>query len=479
MVREKKNHPAQTDRVAALLDSLTKRLTNQPDRPLATEEICNLARQPEFLDKITQMLPELWEGQTLNAAWLYQTYTDLWLEQEGVQGHTLLTPDDRRLLAEELAVEMLRTGEPAIHYSRIPARVKAHFQLERVEEIDHFEADIRTCNFLSRDDAGNYAFTHKSFIEFFAASRLHQLMLEDHATAGGLVCIDKKVRLFLTDLFALEPKPEPGPPYTPPEGFVWVPPGEFILGGKDGLPLQIARLEAGFFAARTPVTNEQYARFVAKTGHEPPEHWRGPRPSDGLANHPVVNVSWYDAEVYCQWLTEQLPVADPELQVWHTGKSEMVTVRLPTEQEWEKATRGYDGREYPWGEWAEERCNTEESGIGKTSPVGQFSPAGDSPYGLQDAAGNVREWTASEWEAGDFRRVLRSGSFIYFRHSARCTYREKFFPNLPWYIYGFRIVVSPIPPASALRHSVLCIAAEMAQGEEEEVNCRLSVNQPV
>jgi len=400
-----------------------QRIYNLPD----------LARRPVLLDMIARTLPDLKEGEAINAARLYQVYTDLWLEREIAKGRTLITSDHRRLFAEELAMEMLRTGELAVHYGRIPGRVKTHFGLEKAEEIDYFEADVRTCNFLGRDAAGNYAFAHKSFMEFFCACRLHRLMLENRATAGGPVPINEEERLFLGDLFALQPKAEPGPPHEPPEGFVWVPPGEHILGGRNGLDLQITRLEEGFFAARTPVTNAQYARFVAETGREPPQYWRGKRPPARLADHPVVYVTWHDAVAYAEW----------------------AGARLPTEQEWEKAARGTDGREYPWGEWGEGRCNTGEAGIGDTSPVGQFSPGGDSPYGLQDAAGQVWEWTASEWEPGGSLRVLRGGSFYVNRDLARCTYRRWDDPNLDWSHRGFRVVVSPISPSSALRHSAL------------------------
>ncbi len=142
------------------------------------------------------------------------------MEREERKGRTLITSADRRLFAKELAMEMLRMEELNIHFSRIPGRVKTHFRLDKGEEIDYFEADVRTCNFLNRDDVGNYRFVHKSFIEFFAACRLHQLMLEDRATVNDSVCINEAVRLFLTDLFALEPKEEPGLPCEPPDGFV-------------------------------------------------------------------------------------------------------------------------------------------------------------------------------------------------------------------------------------------------------------------
>ncbi|MDY6877978.1 MAG: SUMF1/EgtB/PvdO family nonheme iron enzyme [Chloroflexota bacterium] len=417
-----------------------QRIYNLPD----------LARRPVLLDMIVQTLPDIKEGETVNAARLYQKCTSLWLERELAKERTLLTSDDRRLFAEELAMEMLRTGELTIHYSRIPDRVKTHFRLEQAEEIDYFEADVRTCNFLSRDDAGHYAFVHKSFMEFFAASRLHRLMLDDRATADGPVPINEEVRFFLNNLFALQPRSEPGPPYKPPDGFVWVPPGEFVLGAEGELPLQITRLDEGFFAARTPVTNAQYARFVAETRHKPPSHWKGARPPTRLADHPVVYVTWHDAVAYCEW----------------------AGARLPTEQEWEKAVRGYDGREYPWGEWTEGRCNTNEASIGKPSPVGQFSPDGDSPYGLQDAAGNVWEWMATEVKIGDDAlRVLRGGSFYSDRRLARCACRRWLSPFFVWFCGGFRVVVSPISlpplPSDTLHSGTLDLGADCVLSERE------------
>jgi formylglycine-generating enzyme required for sulfatase activity len=389
-----------------------QRIYNLPD----------LARRPALLDMIARTLPDLREGETINAARLYQVYIGGWLERDVAKGRTLITPDDRRLFAEELAMEMLCSEELALHYSRIPDRVKERFGLEKAEEIDHFEADVRTCNFLNRDDEGNYAFVHKSFLEFFAASRLHRLMLTDSATANGPVRINEEVRFFLNNLFALEPKAEPNPPHEPPEGFVWVPPGEYIAGDEGELPLQIALLKEGFFIARTPVTNAQYARFVAETGHRAPGYWKGMTPPGETANHPVVYVSYHDAMAYAEW----------------------AGLRLPTEEEWEKAARGYDGREYPWGEWKDGLCNTGETDILDLTPVGRYSPEGDSPYGLQDAAGNVWEWTSSEYETGGGKRVVRGGSWDWGQNEARCSSRwTEVFTYASVTASGFRCV-SPV-----------------------------------
>jgi formylglycine-generating enzyme required for sulfatase activity len=168
-----------------------------------------------------------------------------------------------------------------------------------------------------------------------------------------------------------------------------------------------------FWIGRAPVTNAEYARFAAATGYEPPGHWERQAPPEGIAAHPVTHVSWSDAVAYAEWL----------------GR------RLPTEEEWEKAARGSDGRAYPWGAWVEGRCNTKEVGAGTTTPVGQYSPDGDSPYGCVDMAGNVFEWTAST--EGKYQ-VLRGGSFNHGREMAGCVFRIRHKPSYRYRNLGFR-----------------------------------------
>ncbi|MCP4418854.1 MAG: formylglycine-generating enzyme family protein [Chloroflexi bacterium] len=147
-----------------------------------------------------------------------------------------------------------------------------------------------------------------------------------------------------------------------------IPASAFLFGDKK----QPAFLP-DFWMAKTPVTNAHYAKFVQDAGQKAPSHWQDGQYPKALADHPVVHVFWHDAVAYAQW----------------------AGLQLPTDQQWEKAARGDDGRKYPWGNEWKPYCNSEEAGIGTTTPVGYYSPFGDSPYGCVDMSGNVWEWTNS------------------------------------------------------------------------------------
>lgn len=137
-------------------------------------------------------------------------------------------------------------------------------------------------------------------------------------------------------------------------------------------------LLGAFAIAETLATNALYARFQTATGAHRPITWRDELPAH-LHTHPVVDVSWHDAQTFCTWLRSA------------TGQP----FRLPTEAEWETAARGEDARSFPWGNTFDPmRCNVKESAIGATTPVDRYT-TGASPYGILDLAGNVWEWTQS------------------------------------------------------------------------------------
>ena len=167
-----------------------------------------------------------------------------------------------------------------------------------------------------------------------------------------------------------------------------------------------------YWIGKYPVTNAQYKAFVEASGHQQPDHFKNGKIPKGKNDHPVVEVSWHDARAFCDWASQ---ISD-------------AVIRLPTEAEWEKAARGKEGRIYPWGDQKPDvgLCNFDQN-IGGTTLVGRYSPAGDSPYGCADMAGNVWEWTSSlkkdyPYRAGDGRenleagddvhRVLRGGSWL-------------------------------------------------------------------
>lgn len=180
----------------------------------------------------------------------------------------------------------------------------------------------------------------------------------------------------------------------PPEGMVYVPEGWFLMGSteKDGRVGQAVGVNElpqhkvyvkGFYIDRYEVTTGEFRGFVKETNRTPPAIWTKPEwirmypaPVD---NHAMNAVMWFDADDYCRWVGE----------------------RLPTEEEWEKAARGIDGRQWPWGNELNTLeklyANTQEAGIGWTMPVGSYSD-GVSPYGAYDMAGNVMEWTSTWYE---------------------------------------------------------------------------------
>ena len=221
-----------------------------------------------------------------------------------------------------------------------------------------------------------------------------------------------------------------------------IPAGEFIMGSNerwdDEAPEHISETDA-FYIDLNEVTNADYKIFVDATRREHPFHWPEGNIPKSKKNHPVVYVSWFDANAYCTW----------------AGK------RLPSEQEWEKAARGKEGLIYPWGnEWSLDKSNNPYKNSTGTEPVGSY-PEGRSPYGLNDISGNVWEWVDSYYlphpgnpvtraEYGKDKRVLKGGSWFdclsYGCGLSAPTFNRSFFtPEVKNNSFGFRCAKSKSP----------------------------------
>ncbi len=244
--------------------------------------------------------------------------------------------------------------------------------------------------------------------------------------------------------------PRPGV-CTPEPDLIQIPAGDFQYGGEK----EVLTIDQPFAIARYPVTVAQFGHFIEDIGYENPSFWGG---TDSAAwrwrvsehpdyrgkepvtrpqyweqarwhgeNRPIVGVSWYETQAYCAWLTAK------------SGR----TYRLPTEEEWERAARHTDGREWSWGnEWEEGIINSEEAGVNRTSAVGAF-PRGAAFCGALDMCGNVWEWTTSFWDEDRDSYVLRGGSWVYDREYARVASRNRLNPNFSGNYSGYRLV-SPV-----------------------------------
>ena len=163
------------------------------------------------------------------------------------------------------------------------------------------------------------------------------------------------------------------------ENVVAVAGGEIAIGGGDTKRPIERVIVKDFSIAETEVTNAQYAEFIKDSNHTAPLGWKASTFPKGTENFPVVNVSWRDAIDFCLWMS----------------KKSGLSVRLPTEAEWEMAASGGGGKKYPWGdEWNKSAAISEETG-GKVSAVKSFS-LNRSPFGAYDMVGNVWEWTQTK-----------------------------------------------------------------------------------
>lgn len=321
-----------------------------------------------------------------------------------------------------------------------------------------FRAESRRGQFQSRE--------WQSIIDVFA--KLHKLLIMYFPSPKGWHTRTQEAALEVnkvTQILILAPGID--------MEFVRIPAGKFLMGSRyddtgarfDEKPQHEIHLDE-YWMGRTPVTNIQFRAFVEATDYKTTAdikgfsyiwmgswercesaNWEHPEgPDTNIANkdnHPVVHLSWQDTVAFCQWASDK------------TGTS----IRLPSEAEWEKTARGdQDDRKYPWGDEQADsnRCNIEMN-IGTTTPVGQYSPQGDTPYGCADMSGNVWEWV-NDWfdenyyqkspfqnphgpKSGKYR-ILRGGSWYNNSYRVRVSHRNDRQPHLTRNGFGFRCAYS-------------------------------------
>ena len=237
-----------------------------------------------------------------------------------------------------------------------------------------------------------------------------------------------------------------------PDGMVRIPAGWFPMGsdpkadedaGPQEQPQRWVYVDA-FEMDRYEVSNAHYLRFVLATERIGPPYWRIDPFPEKMARHPVIGVSWQDAEAYCRWMKK----------------------RLPTEAEWEKAARGEDARKFPWGNepagWKKSNIAHPGSKRGvKYPPLANVDryEHGVSPYGIYQLAGNVAEWV-SDWFDPEYYQygtsfnptgpewgedhVYRGGSWNEDPEVARSAGRGAHAPDHRSYLIGFRCAKSAI-----------------------------------
>jgi hypothetical protein len=339
----------------------------------------------------------------------------------------ILSPKERRLFLQALALDLLRANAKDFQWNSFPplSRVLREKWQKEGRRPDWIDYDLRNSPLLQRR-SDQFSFIHQSFAEFFIAHSIVEYLLGTESeiwTDADEMSFGEGVRRFIfgiisqlqdrgRNIYVIE---EHQIPFAP--AMLFVPSGPYIAGGYDS-GLKIKNLKRPILISKYPVTWKEYEAFKPGVRDQ----------ISVVANDttPVTWVSWTDALEYCDWLSRQ--------------SNSYVQFRLPSEEEWEKAARGIDGRLYPWGDdtATSERANYDNN-ADRSSPVDQY-PLGISPYGILNMSGNVAELTATSQDDG-ISHICRGGSWQDPASGIRCAARRVVRFRSKFNDVGFRIAL--------------------------------------
>lgn len=182
-----------------------------------THDLTDLSKRPFLLNIIIETLPKMIselknkseiDSININAATLYQKYTDKWLDRENIKGKSLISTKDKLHFCKHLAFKMFIEDNYSIHFKEFPMEIKNYYpDLSNAEEIDYFSHDIQSCSFLNSDGSGNFKFIHKSFMEYFVAcsisEKLEKISLGNSDSINNALSmpdISTEIALFINDI---------------------------------------------------------------------------------------------------------------------------------------------------------------------------------------------------------------------------------------------------------------------------------------
>ena len=478
--------PFSDDQVDAYLKKLYKwRFKERKKAWALIQKINYLKVRPMLLTYIKDIVHKAASNDIKYAYQLYDILIEGWLDRENYY----VNKDNLRNFSENLALN-LYDNSARRKTERIPGQELKILAEKWNIPLESWQLTGRSL--LNRDADGNYKFAHRSIMEYLYVKKFkyHEgivltdqmnMFLEEMILSGAidpqklppslcLFCLKStsvpiKQKLIAGERLSVfgDPRFLPDAWFLPDDplfGFIEIPAGKFLMGSSltDRKAFKNERKQHSlfletFFIAKYPVTVMQYRTFLEYTGKEVPSNLY----NNKHGNHPVVNVNWFEAITYCQWLTKQLKekneIAEQVTSLFNTNDWQ---VMLPSEAEWEKAARGTDGRIYPWGNTFDGNyLNYNATGIGRTCPVGCFEK-GASPYHIEEMSGNVWEWTRSTYKnypyvyddgREDIKdknavRVLRGGRWYYPVRDCRIAYRFRYRPDYRDEIFGFRLCIS-------------------------------------